>query len=114
MKQALAMATAWARERRQWDAAIGEHEAVAGRLAGMAARFEEIAADRAVTAWCLYDWANSAFATVVLSAVLPVYFAAIARGPVALAHLSSRVPAASASSSGDMRPNVRGNRHAAA
>ncbi len=31
-------------------------------------------------AWCLYDWANSAFATVVLSAVLPVYFAAIAPG----------------------------------
>ncbi|PLX97428.1 MAG: MFS transporter, partial [Desulfuromonas sp.] len=24
--------------------------------------------------WCLYDWANSAFATVVLAAVLPVYF----------------------------------------
>ena len=33
---------------------------------------------RAERAWCLYDWANSAFATVVLSAVLPVYFAAIA------------------------------------
>ena len=33
---------------------------------------------RATNAWCLYDWANSAFATVVLSAVLPVYFAAIA------------------------------------
>jgi len=26
-------------------------------------------------AWCLYDWANSAFATVILAAVLPVYFA---------------------------------------
>jgi UMF1 family MFS transporter len=33
---------------------------------------------RATNAWCLYDWANSAFATVVLSAVLPVYFATIA------------------------------------
>jgi len=33
--------------------------------------------DRATFAWCLYDWANSAFATVVLAAVLPVYFAAI-------------------------------------
>ena len=32
---------------------------------------------RAKSAWCLYDWANSAFATVVLAAVLPVYFAAI-------------------------------------
>jgi UMF1 family MFS transporter len=27
--------------------------------------------------WCLYDWANSAFATVVLAAVLPVYFASL-------------------------------------
>jgi len=35
-------------------------------------------AARAIRAWCLYDWANSAFATVILSAVLPVYFAAIA------------------------------------
>lgn len=24
--------------------------------------------------WCMYDWANSAFATVILAAVLPVYF----------------------------------------
>jgi UMF1 family MFS transporter len=29
---------------------------------------------RAWLAWCAYDWANSAFATVVLAAVLPVYF----------------------------------------
>ena len=27
--------------------------------------------------WCLYDWANSAFATVILSALLPVYFASL-------------------------------------
>jgi UMF1 family MFS transporter len=27
--------------------------------------------------WCLYDWANSAFATVILAAVLPVYFASL-------------------------------------
>ncbi len=25
--------------------------------------------------WCLYDWANSAFATIILATVLPVYFA---------------------------------------
>lgn len=37
MKQALAMATVWARERRQWGAPIGEHEAVAAKLTGMAA-----------------------------------------------------------------------------
>jgi UMF1 family MFS transporter len=27
--------------------------------------------------WCMYDWADSAFATVVLAAVLPVYFAGL-------------------------------------
>lgn len=27
--------------------------------------------------WCMYDWANSAFATIILSAVLPVYFASL-------------------------------------
>ncbi len=27
--------------------------------------------------WCLYDWANSAFATVVLAAVLPIYIASL-------------------------------------
>jgi len=31
-----------------------------------------------VRAWCLYDWANSAFATTVVSAVLPPYFARVA------------------------------------
>ena len=30
---------------------------------------------RAQRGWCLYDWANSAFATSVVSAILPVYFA---------------------------------------
>ena len=33
---------------------------------------------RAQRAWCLYDWANSAFATTVVAAVLPVYFANLA------------------------------------
>lgn len=32
---------------------------------------------RAKFGWCLYDWANSAFATVVLAAVLPVYFVSL-------------------------------------
>ena len=32
---------------------------------------------RAQLGWCLYDWANSAFATVILAAVLPVYFASL-------------------------------------
>lgn len=33
--------------------------------------------NRAQRAWCLYDWANSAFATTILAAVLPVYFVAL-------------------------------------
>jgi UMF1 family MFS transporter len=35
------------------------------------------ASNKASFGWCLYDWANSAFATVVLAAVLPVYFASL-------------------------------------
>jgi UMF1 family MFS transporter len=33
---------------------------------------------RAQRAWCLYDWANSAFSTSVVAAILPVYFASVA------------------------------------
>ena len=33
---------------------------------------------RAITAWTMYDWANSAFATTVMAAVLPVYYAQVA------------------------------------
>jgi UMF1 family MFS transporter len=35
---------------------------------------------RAITAWCMYDWANSAFATTILAAVLPVYYSQVAGG----------------------------------
>ena len=36
---------------------------------------EKIAAGRgAVAAWCMYDWANSAFVTCMTTAVLPVYY----------------------------------------
>jgi UMF1 family MFS transporter len=42
----------------------------------------QLVANKPQFGWCLYDWANSAFATVVLAAVLPVYFASLvpARG----------------------------------
>ncbi len=33
---------------------------------------------RRIRAWTLYDWANSAFATTILAAVLPVYFSQVA------------------------------------
>jgi UMF1 family MFS transporter len=33
---------------------------------------------RRIWAWTMYDWANSAFATTILAAVLPIYFSAVA------------------------------------
>lgn len=33
---------------------------------------------RRIRAWTLYDWANSAFATTILAAVLPIYFSQVA------------------------------------
>ncbi|NVM57554.1 MAG: MFS transporter [Desulfobacterales bacterium] len=33
--------------------------------------------NRAIISWCMYDWANSAFATSILAAILPVYFASL-------------------------------------
>jgi UMF1 family MFS transporter len=35
---------------------------------------------RELRSWALYDWANSAFATTIMGAVLPVYFANVAAG----------------------------------
>ena len=29
---------------------------------------------RRIRAWTMYDWANSAFATTIMAAVLPVYY----------------------------------------
>jgi UMF1 family MFS transporter len=34
--------------------------------------------DRRIWAWTLYDWANSAFATTILAAVLPIYYSQVA------------------------------------
>jgi MFS transporter, UMF1 family len=36
-----------------------------------------------IRAWMLYDWANSAFATTILAAVLPVYFSSVAGATLA-------------------------------
>ncbi len=46
-----------------------------------------------IIGWCLYDWANSAFATVMLTAVLPPYFLSIAPKTIPLGPL--RIPAES-------------------
>ncbi|NNE08190.1 MAG: MFS transporter, partial [Gemmatimonadetes bacterium] len=34
--------------------------------------------DKAIRAWCFYDWANSAFATTIMAAVLPIFYANVA------------------------------------
>jgi len=34
--------------------------------------------NRIINAWCLYDWANSAFATTIMAAVLPTFYSAVA------------------------------------
>ena len=39
---------------------------------------KEQARRRAVWAWCFYDWANSGYVTVCMSAILPVYFVKVA------------------------------------
>lgn len=39
---------------------------------------EKASNKRAITAWVMYDWANSAFATTIMAAVLPVYFQSVA------------------------------------
>jgi UMF1 family MFS transporter len=36
--------------------------------------------NRRIRAWTLYDWANSAFATTILAAVLPIYYSQVAGG----------------------------------
>ncbi|MBW2038018.1 MAG: MFS transporter [Deltaproteobacteria bacterium] len=33
--------------------------------------------EKTIFGWCIYDWANSAFATTILAAVLPIYFVSI-------------------------------------
>ncbi|MCC6957149.1 MAG: MFS transporter, partial [Anaerolineales bacterium] len=39
---------------------------------------EEKEYNRRIWAWTMYDWANSAFATTILAAILPVYFSQVA------------------------------------
>ena len=38
---------------------------------------------RRIRAWTLYDWANSAFATTILAAVLPIYYSQVAGATLA-------------------------------
>ncbi len=36
-----------------------------------------------INAWCMYDWANSAFATSIMAAVLPTFYSSVAAGHMA-------------------------------
>src|SRR5450756_1355988 len=44
---------------------------------------------RIINAWCMYDWANSAFATTIMAALLPPYFSNVAAVNLPKAQASS-------------------------
>jgi len=44
---------------------------------------------RRINAWCMYDWANSAFATTIMAALLPPYFSGVAAANLDPARASS-------------------------
>ena len=44
---------------------------------------------RIINAWCMYDWANSAFATTIMAALLPPYFSNVAAVSLPKAQASS-------------------------
>jgi MFS transporter, UMF1 family len=46
---------------------------------------------RGVRAWVLYDWANSGFATVIIAAILPLYYSQIARSTLGSAASATAV-----------------------
>ncbi len=37
---------------------------------------------RWINAWCMYDWANSAFVTTIMAAFLPIFFRKVSAGPL--------------------------------
>ena len=42
-----------------------------------------------IVSWCLYDWANSAFATTIMSAVLPIFYSSVAAAELSKTTASS-------------------------
>ena len=45
---------------------------------------------RVINAWAMYDWANSAFAVVILTAVFPVYYRSLVSNADGFARHSAR------------------------
>src|SRR5512133_624774 len=50
----------------------------------------ELQHKREIRAWTMYDWANSAFATTIMAAVLPIYYASLGAATDAPALMTSR------------------------
>jgi len=50
---------------------------------------KDIKNKREITSWMFYDWANSAFATVMMAAILPVYYSDVAAGSLSANTASS-------------------------
>ncbi len=50
---------------------------------------DEAEYQRRIRAWTLYDWANSAFATTILAAVLPIYYSQVAGDTLASASIAT-------------------------
>jgi len=42
--------------------------------------------NKIINSWCMYDWANSAFATTVMAAVLPIFFRRVGMASVSAVH----------------------------
>src|SRR5215210_7971126 len=53
----------------------------------------ELNRSRTIFGWCMYDWANSAYATTVVAGILPAYFAAVVVGADGAFFGGSRVAA---------------------
>ena len=64
------------------------HAAMSSPLGRLADRFGLTRPE--LRAWALYDWANSAFFTVVVTAIFPLYFHAIADGEIGKTAATSR------------------------
>ena len=50
---------------------------------------------RVINAWCMYDWANSAFATTIMGVVLPTFYSSVAGATLAADPAEARVLATS-------------------
>ena len=55
-----------------------------------ASQLDEKEYKRRVRAWTMYDWANSAFATTILAAVLPFYYSAVAGATLSSAAVATQ------------------------